>query len=353
MEFEIKMPDLSTNGGDLTVLKWLVDEGGLVKRGEALFEVETDKATMDVESTHSGVLKKKLVQESATVAPGTVIAIVEVQRPSVTLPGPPNPTVTQGDARQGNIDGPTVANEPVASNATRPRVGMFGRNRANREQSNTTTTPLSATQRVVARRMLQSKQTIPHYYLQTSACVDSLCKSRAESGRSKIAWDAYFVCAVARSLQRFPKICHRYQDDCLIAQNNGVVGVAVDLDGDLYVLPITDAANRTAAEVSETIRAGCEKLKNNTDESLKQLQAADFTITNLGMTAVESFAPIINPPEAAILGIGRVQPQPVVVDSQIAIRQRVTLTLAVDHRIVNGKYAADFLSDIVSSLENF
>lgn len=355
MEIEVKMPDLSTTGSGLVVLKWLVEVGVSIKRGDALLEVETDKATMEVEAAHAGVLKKQLVQADETVLPGEVIAIVEVQqlKPLAITSG--NASIAESVRRPvGRSDDDWTSNGPKIAaplSTTGERLGMFARNRANRREADATSAPLSTAQRVIARRMAHSKQTIPHYYLQATACVDEICRERAESGDAKIAWDAYFVCAVAKCLKRFPKMCCRYQDDCLVSQPRNAVGVAVDVNGELYVLPIRAASAKSVAQISNDIRTTYQQLKAGGDDESKRLQPADITITNLGMTAVESFLPIINPPEAAILGIGRVQPQPFAVDSRVVIQQRVVLTLAVDHRIVNGKYAAEFLGGIVEELE--
>jgi pyruvate dehydrogenase E2 component (dihydrolipoamide acetyltransferase) len=351
MKLELKMPDLSTTGGELTVLKWLVNVGSSARRGDPIIEVETDKATMAVESAHTGVLTQQLIKANESVLPGEVIAIIEVDRtktvPVRTAIGRPEERKPQpGEENVGGTPRVTAVSDSPGS-----RVGMFARNRAGRPVSDATPTPLSTTQRAVARRMLQSKQTIPHFYLQTSVCLDPICKRRAESSDKTIAWEAYVVHAVAQSLKRYPKMCSRYQGDCLVFQPRGTIGVAVDVDRELYVVPIVDAAEKTVAQISEDIRAVSRQLKSHTNEELKRLQPADITITNLGMTVVESFVPIINPPEAAILGIGRVLPRPVAVDSQVVIQHRTTLTLAVDHRIVNGRYAAEFLSDLVEVVE--
>jgi pyruvate/2-oxoglutarate dehydrogenase complex dihydrolipoamide acyltransferase (E2) component len=357
MEIEVKMPDLSTTGSGLIVLKWLVEVGASVKRGDALVEVETDKATIAVEAAHAGVLKKQLVQADETVLPGEVIAIVEVQqlKPLTTTSGNASPAESaRQPSRRSDDDGKESDPKAAAAlGASGERVGMFARNRASRHEASATSTPLSTVQRVVARRMVQSKQTIPHYYLQASACVDGICRDRAHSSDTKIAWDAYFACAVAKSLKRFPKMCCRFQDDYLVSQPSGAIGVAVDVNGELYVVPIRDAAAKSAVQISNDLRTAYRQLKAGSEHESKRLQPADITVTNLGMTAVESFLPIINPTEAAILGIGRIQPQPVAVDSQVVIQQRVTLTLAVDHRIVNGKCAAEFLGSVVEELESW
>jgi pyruvate dehydrogenase E2 component (dihydrolipoamide acetyltransferase) len=126
--------------------------------------------------------------------------------------------------------------------------------------------------------------------------------------------------------------------------------VAVDVEGDLYVVQITDPASRTPAQISTEIQTGVQCLRDG-DAVAKQVRPSSITVTNLGATGVESFAAIVNPPEAAILAVGKVAPAVVALDMQVAIQHRVSLTLSVDHRVANGRYAAGFLGGIVAELE--
>ena len=129
------------------------------------------------------------------------------------------------------------------------------------------------------------------------------------------------------------------------------MGVAVDHDGELYVIPIAAALTKSLAGISAEIRQGAERVRSG-DPDARRLRPAQITITNLGVCNVESFLPIINPPEVAILGVGKAKPTPVVQeDGRVGVEQRCTLTLSVDHRVASGKYAGDFLSDIIRELE--
>ncbi len=161
MEIEVKMPDLSTTGGELTVLKWLIAVGGSVKRGDVLFEVETDKATMDVESAHAGVLKKQLVEPNATVLPGDAIAIIEVSqvRPAmaaVAASVPPVEANRQTTSQPSESVSGVNPNTLAASSPAPPRAGMFAENRAKRAE-NATTTRSQNEQRAAAPRMLPAE----------------------------------------------------------------------------------------------------------------------------------------------------------------------------------------------------
>jgi pyruvate dehydrogenase E2 component (dihydrolipoamide acetyltransferase) len=142
----------------------------------------------------------------------------------------------------------------------------------------------------------------------------------------------------------------RLEEDELVPSETDAVGVAVDIQGDLYVVAITAPGSKTVEQISDELRAGVERLEAG-DPEAQTIRPANLTITNLGATNVESFAAIINPPETAILAIGKIGPVAVVQEGQVVVQNRVSLTLSVDHRIVNGKYAADFLNAIVREIE--
>ena len=130
------------------------------------------------------------------------------------------------------------------------------------------------------------------------------------------------------------------------------IGVAIDHEGELFVIAVASPAGKTVGQISAEIRQGVERLRSG-DPDARRVRPALMTVTNLGVSNVESFTPIINPPEAAILGVGRVKPTPVArADGSIAVEPRCTLTLSVDHRIASGKYAGDFLGAIVEEIEH-
>ena len=343
----MKMPDLATTDSAIKLIRWLVEPGQAVKRGQPLVEIETDKATSEVESIATGVLKQVRALPDDMVFAGQVIAVFEVAGAS--------PGSTQA-ASQTSIPSPSakpsaVTPAPLPSQSG----GLFARNRAAAVQQAIVKTPaaaLSPTQRTVGQRMQASKQTIPHFYLQASANAERMILRRKAAAPKKLVWDAMFVCAVGNALKKFERICWRFEEDELVASETDAVGVAVDVQGDLYVVAIAAPRSKTAEQISDEIRAGVERLEAG-DPEARAIRPANLTITNLGAANVESFAAIINPPETAILAIGKIAPAAVVQEGQVVIQNRVSLTLSVDHRIVNGKYAADFLSAIVREVEVF
>jgi pyruvate dehydrogenase E2 component (dihydrolipoamide acetyltransferase) len=184
----------------------------------------------------------------------------------------------------------------------------------------------------------------------TSANAEPMVACREAAGPEPPAWDAFLVYAAARALRRFPRMAARFENDRLVRPGTDAIGVAVDLEGDLFVVPVAGAAGKTPGDISREIRELVDRVRSGDGEA-RRLHPAVLTVTNLGAGNVESFVPIINPPEASVLAAGKVSPQVVAVDGRIAIQRRIGLTLAADHRVVNGKYAADFLGAIVGELE--
>jgi pyruvate dehydrogenase E2 component (dihydrolipoamide acetyltransferase) len=347
MEVEMKMPDLATTDSDIRLIRWLAEPGQSIARGQPLLEIETDKAISQVEAIATGLLKKVHVAQGSFVAVGQVIAVFEVS-------GVPNVSALPAFQKPLATAVPHAVNPAPVSSAGK-RESMFTRNRAataQRTAIDKSAPALSANQLRVGRRMQTSKQTIPHFHLHTSANAEAISARRGQAGSHKLLWDAFFVSAVAHALREFERLRWRFDGGELVAMESDVIGVAVDVRGELYVVGISTPTSKTPSQISEEIRQVVERLEAG-DLQARALYPATLTITNLGGSNIESFAAIINPPETAILAVGRIAPQPVAREGNILIERRVSLTLSVDHRIVNGKYAADFLNAIVRQIEAF
>jgi pyruvate/2-oxoglutarate dehydrogenase complex dihydrolipoamide acyltransferase (E2) component len=346
MDFAMKMPDLATTGSPIKVIRWLVGVGHHVERGGALLEVETDKAVMVVESVVTGRLRSIAAGAAAgeEVSAGQTIAMLEPER-----------AAARSDA------GPTVASIPdeparfpavvVESSGIPGRKSFFARNREARRRNRGLAVPLTVPQRVVARLTQESKQTIPHFYLQTSACAERIATRRTAVAGKTLAWDAFFVHAAGKVLLGFDRFSYRFENDRLVPQGIDAVGLAVDLDDDLFTLAIERPAAKTPEQISAEIEHGVARLRAG-DPAARLSTRANLTVTNLGGWGVESFAAVINPPESAILAVGKIMPVVSVLNGQVVVRNRVNLTLSADHRIVSGKYAARFLGAIVQELES-
>jgi len=335
MTVEMKMPDLGTTKDEVKVLEWLVEVGQPVRRGQALLQVETDKAAMEVEAVATGVLAAVCAEPGDEIPTGQVIAVIEV---------------TEHAGRPASA-GPAPSGEDKPA----PRQSLFARNRqaAPAVVEYPESIPLSSVERTVARRMTESKQTVPHFYVQTSANAEPMVARRsaaAEAGK-KLLWDAFFVFATGAALKRYDRMCCRFENDRLVPRGTDDVGLAIDLDGKLFVVPIADPASRTPEQISGEIVAAVERLRSGDTEAMK-IRPANITVTNLGVSNVESFVAVINPPESAILAVGKVAPAAVVDEGQVVVQSRVSLTLSVDHRVASGRYAGDFLGEIVRQLES-
>jgi pyruvate dehydrogenase E2 component (dihydrolipoamide acetyltransferase) len=341
MDVELKMPDLATTGSAIRVVRWLVEVGQPVRRGQPLLEVETDKAAMEVESIASGRLHSVQVQPKDSVTAGRTIATIATEdtvaaAPTAARPPPPAPV------RAAPAAGPTRTGGMFARNREAARTPAPGQAAA--------TIPLGPVQRTVAQRMQESKQTVPHFYLQTSVNAEPLLARRRAAAPADIVWDAFFVHAVGRALRTFDRLNCRFEADHLAPAGTDAVGVAVDHAGDLYVAAVPGPAAKSPQQISDEIRGYVERLRAGDPEARRRRPAA-ITITNLGAANVEAFTAIINPPEAAILAVGKIAPAAVVRDGKVVAQHRATITLSVDHRVVNGRYAADFLSAVVQELE--
>ncbi len=350
MQYEMKMPDLATTESEIRIVRWLIEPGQTIERGRPIVEVETDKATMEVESAVTGVLAEVRFEIGAEVAVGDVIAVLEVADAASKLAPAAGAAASQTAS---------AASPPAASAGQTPKPagrpgGMFARNRAAAGAPPASAAiPLSVAQRTAAKRLQESKQSIPHFYIQTSVNASAIVAARKAAEPARLAWDAFFVLAVARTLGKFERFRCRFDGERLTPAGTDAIGVAIDHEGELYVLPVASPAGKSVRQISDEIRHNVERLRNG-DPEARRIHPALMTVTNLGVANVESFIPIINPPETAILGVGRVAPTPVARDDgQIAVEPRATLTLCVDHRAASGRYAGEFLSHMVRELESF
>ncbi len=330
MELVMKMPDLSTTDSAIKLVRWLVQPGQAVKRGQALCEVETDKAASEVESIVTGVLKEFRAQAGDLVVVGQELALFETE----------------------------ASSSPATSAAPAPAKGpgLFARNRAafpapSPSPAAAPAIVLSQWQQSLGRRLQASKQNVPHFYLQTSANAEPMIRRR-QAASPKPVWEAFFVFAIGKVLKDFERIRWRVGREGVTASPNADIGVAIDARGDLFVAAIAAPSGRSVEEISNDIRARAREMEEGGGEA-RGIRAAAITITNLGASCVESFAAIINPPEVAVLALGKIGPMPVVQEGRVVVQNRVALTLSADHRVINGKYGADFLGAIIREIESF
>ncbi|HUA74990.1 MAG TPA: dihydrolipoamide acetyltransferase family protein [Solirubrobacteraceae bacterium] len=389
---EIVMPRLSDTMEEGTILRWLKQDGERVARGEELVEIETDKAAMIYESDQEGTLQL-LAAEGETLPVGEVIAHVgegavggeapvATERADTPEPArPPAPT----SASAAPSPGERVKASPLARRIARDRevdlhalsgTGPGGRivkadveaagpapapaepappaPDVSKAKGETTTQALNRTQQTIARRMAESKATIPDFTLRSEVEMEACVALRAELKRiSKDEAPTYndmVVKAAALALREHPRANGSYKDGALQLHSRVNVGVAVAAQDALVVPTVFDADEKSLGEIARETRALAARVRDGSITP-PELGGGTFTVSNLGMYGVASFTAIVNPPQAAILAVGAVEQRAVVRDEQVVPRQMLSLTLVCDHRILYGADAAEFLARIRELLQ--
>ena len=367
MPNEIRMPRLSQTTDEVKLLRWRVQVGETVRKGDALCEVETDKTTMDVESVADGTVVRLLVEADTSVDAETPIAVVQEAHDGQLLPDSEHIKATvlvKNLAKKRGIDlrevvgtGPAglITAEDIESFAgTRPQGGRL------QEPGKLCGTPLpgseirlSPNQVFVARHAAQSKREIPHYYLKTTVLADAIQDSRSSRrrGGNTIAVDSFFIFAVAQSLGRYPKINAYFDNDKAVRSETINVGFAVAVGEDLVVPVVKDAGNKTIEQINAEVGAF------TAQATAKTLAPADvregtFTISNLSAFGVDEFYAVISQRQAAVLAIGKFR-KTLDLDhkERISIRTVCTLTGSFDHRLINGAQAAGFMRSVRQVIE--
>jgi pyruvate dehydrogenase E2 component (dihydrolipoamide acetyltransferase) len=403
---EVLMPKLSDSMEEGTILSWLVAQGADVASGQDLLEVETDKANMTVEAEGSGALEI-LVAEGETVAVGTPIARLggEPVEPSVPtgLPTPEpalaaEPAPSNGDAGRirpstplarrlaqahgisidsigagSGVGGrivkadvlaaagiePTPAPEttPAAAPAPQGNIGAGAAAKVETAKGGSNTVPLSRLQSVIARRMAEAKATVPHFQVETEARMDAAIGLRAELKRVADegpvpSFNDMIVRATALALREHPKANGSYLNGAFELHDRVNVGIAVAAQDALVVPTIFDADRKSLGEIGRDSRRLAARVRAG-EVTPPELAGGTFTVSNLGMFGMTAIYPVINPPQAAILGIGKTR---AVLqrgaDGEIEDASLMTLTLSCDHRILYGAEAAEFLAAIRDLLES-
>lgn len=382
MPFEIVMPRLGQITDEMEIIRWLKAEGEPVHRGEPLLEVLTDKATVEVESWADGVLRRISFKAGEKVASGTVIAIVtapdeewtpteeETRFLSKSLVSrgakkPPtrkrkrvkaSPLAKKLAAEKG-IDLTTVTGSGPGGAITKEDVLKAAA--VTEEAPPGRLLPLTAMRRAIGRRMVESKTTIPHFYVSLEVDMSEAVRLRQALNEAlekrgqpeiKISPTDILIAAVAAALTEIPQVNARLEEEGIRLLEEINVGLAVSLAEGL-IAPVIRAAHtksllqiaRERAEMVARARAG----RLRADE----LVEGSFTISNMGGYGVDSFAAIINPPQSAILAVGRIADRPAVVEGQIVIRPMMTMTLSIDHRLLDGALAATFLHRLKEIIE--
>jgi len=380
MAIAIRLPDMGTNVEECKVLAWKVKEGDFVKRGDVLADIETDKAVAELESTAEGVLLQCRVLAGATARTGDILAYVGQAGESIIA----ELESAQGAEEPRNAGGHGEISMGTALSGS-PRVSLIVRNLAaklgvdlqqvkgtgaggviTREDvqrahptpttletsASSSTEQLSRRQAAVARAVQRSWREIPH--LSISASIDMSraqeLREKSQAGGSKISYDAIFLKAMARTAANHPLFLARLEGERIVRPQGIHIALAVGFEDELY-LPVirnVDQKDLPALQVEVSELAG--KIKAHALKA-EPLSGATMALSNLGMYPIEAFDAIIFPEHSSILTVGSIQPMAAVVDGKVEIRPRVVVKLAADHRLINGRAAAEFLTAVKHAVE--
>jgi pyruvate dehydrogenase E2 component (dihydrolipoamide acetyltransferase) len=397
MAVEVILPKVDMDMATGIIAVWHVKEGDTVKKGMPLFDIETDKAAMEVECPADGIIRNITAQKGAVVPVGQTVAHIYQANETLSPPVTPKPqeapvvTETRLDAafipappaqaaskhllatplakrlaRQNNVDlsqisgsgprGRIVAADVQSS--TPVAVATTASQPAHAEQ---TIIPLDGMRRTIAQRLTLSKQTIPHFYL-TSTCdltqllaIRANLNARAPLGENKVpAWklsiNDFVIKAMAMALARVPAANVTWNETNLIQHFTSDVGVAVSVEGGLFTPVVKSAETKSLSVISNEMKDLAARAR------ARKLQPAEYqggttAISNLGMFGIEQFTAIINPPHASILAVGAGIEKFVPVNGQPVLRTQMICTLSVDHRAVDGAVGAQLLSAFRSFIE--
>jgi pyruvate dehydrogenase E2 component (dihydrolipoamide acetyltransferase) len=427
MPTNVLMPALSPTMTEGKIARWLKAEGDAVKSGQVLCEIETDKATMEVEAVDEGTLAKILVPGGTDgVKVNAVIAVIagegEDVKAAAASGGAPAPKAaapvpaaaaaaapaaapvaapvaavpSHGSrvfasplakrlAEQGGLDlakiagtGPggrvvkhdvetalagggakkSTAPAPVAAAAAPVAVAVSSAALAAIGPHKLV--PLSTMRKVIARRLTESKQQVPHFYLTVDCDIDKLLAGRvalnAKSpekgpGAFKLSVNDFIIKSVAAALRQVPNANASFSDDGMLLWENVDISVAVAIDGGLITPIIRDADKKGLVEISNTMKDLAARAKSGKLKP-EEFQGGTFSISNLGMFGIKDFAAVINPPQGCILAVGAGEQRPVVKNGALAIATMMSVTLSVDHRVVDGSVGAEFLAAFKKIVED-
>lgn len=413
MPIQILMPALSPTMTEGTLSKWLVKEGDEVASGDIIAEIETDKATMELEAVDEGKIGKILVNEgtegvevnkpigvlleegedesdigdmaaapSPAPAPAPKESAKAAPAPQPSSPAPkPAPAAASGDrifasplakriAANAGIDlagivgsGPkgrivkadidvALAGGVTRAAATAPAVASdvpdFGQPYT--EVANTNV------RKVIARRLLEAKQTIPHFYLTVDCVIDKLLALRKDlNGREgadyKLSVNDFVIKACAVAMRKVPMANASWTEEAIRLYDNVDVSVAVATDGGLITPIIRKADQKGLLSISNEMKDLAARARDNKLKP-EEFQGGGFSISNLGMYGIKEFSAIINPPQVAILAVGAGEQRPIVKDGALAIGTVMSCTLSCDHRVVDGAVGAEFLQALKPLIED-
>lgn len=410
MAITVRMPEVLANVTEAAVQKWLVAPGDEVSVGQPFAEIETEKAVVEFAAESAGTVLQLLVPEGDTVDVGSPIAVVGAPGEAVTVedaapaasqqaaaePAPntaaptaapavqPEPVVSATSPVGGSDRGGRQFVSPLVRRLAKERgislagvVGSGPEGRIVRKDldglasgavavaaapavvaptpgAEPVLVPHSKMRKTIARRLTESKNQVPHFYLTADCRVDRLLALRKEindAGGVKISVNDLVVKAVAKAFVDVPQANRTWSDEGMVQYSQVDIAIAVSLDDGLVVPVVRGVEHLTVSALSLSIQDLAERARSG---GLKQheIEGGSFAVSNLGMYGTKEFSAIINPPQAGILAVGAARQAPVVVDGVLEVGQVMTVTLSADHRAWDGALAAEWLAAFQKRVEN-
>lgn len=406
MPIEILMPALSPTMTEGNLAKWLKKEGDKVKPGDVIAEIETDKATMEVEAVDEGIIAKVLVESGTQNVPvNSLIALLIEEGESLESVQNYQPK-SNSNIKANNIDSAKsssvispispisleshialeskkqdrIKTSPLAKRVASERKidlslvsgsGPYGRivkddvlnfktnsnkpDIAERNLQEYKLIPNTNVRRVIAKRLLESKQTIPHFYLSIECNIDKLLKLReeinAEYTENKISINDMIIKAVAMALTENPEANASWTEEAILQYNNVDISVAVAIDGGLITPIIRNADQKPITSISKEMKELAKRARENALKP-EEFQGGGFSISNLGMYGIKNFQAIVNPPQVCIMAVGASNKRAVVINDQLSIATIMDISISCDHRVVDGAVGAKFLSSFKKYIEH-
>jgi pyruvate dehydrogenase E2 component (dihydrolipoamide acetyltransferase) len=410
MATKVVMEALSPTMEEGRLVEWKKNEGDAVVVGDVLAEVETDKAVMELVARAAGTLIKQAVAAGATVPVAATVAWIgnsgeavpggEAPAPKAAPAAAPPPAVAAASLQPAAPESAKPAPEPAPPATPPPAQSEAGRVKASPlarrmaadkgvdlggvagsgpegrivkrdvEQLSAAPAPraagapsgagyadvtLTPMRKTIAKRLVQSIGPVPTYYLTAEVDMERAHEAReallALDDKSKFSFNDVIIRSAASALRQHPWVNAWWMDDRVRQWHDVHIGVAVAVEEGLITPVIRHADQKTLREIGAEVRelAGRAREKKLKPE---EYTGATFSISNLGMFGIDEFTAVINPPEAAILAVGRIEPKPVVIDGDVKVRRRMRITMSCDHRVIDGATGAAFLKTLVGTLEN-
>lgn len=394
MPIKILMPALSPTMAEGNLAKWLKKEGEKVKAGEVIAEIETDKATMEMEAVDEGILAKIIINEGTEgVAVNSLIAVIledgetsedlakmdlsTILSPKVPVEEVKTEVKKVVIASVNNDVGSRIFASPLAKRIAAEKninlanisgSGPHGRivkndvlsaapsiRQISRNSDEAKIVPHSNVRKIIAKRLLESKQTIPHFYLSIECHLDKLLEARAEmnslSASYKLSVNDFVIKASALAMKDVPEVNASWSDDGMVIYNNVDICVAVASPSGLVTPVLKNADFKNMPALSNEMKELAGRARENKLKP-EEFQGGGFTISNLGMFGIKNFSAIINPPQSCILAVGEGSKRVVVEKDEMKIATVMDVTLSCDHRVVDGAVGAEFLAAFKSYIES-